>query len=146
LPWSVSSGEGGSVYPAYPLIGASISLAGFVLASLTIIITFRDNINHKEIVRKIEKKEKLDGIELIFCSRHYKRIVGVFSWACFIFLIIFASLSIIKLIAYSMDVQILLDFTIFALVLISLTIFRSLLILYNIIKLQVNQIEEIENV
>jgi hypothetical protein len=30
------------------IISTTISLAGFILASLTIIVTFKDNINHKE--------------------------------------------------------------------------------------------------
>ena len=34
------------------IISTTISLAGFILASLTIIVTFKDNINHKEIYNK----------------------------------------------------------------------------------------------
>jgi hypothetical protein len=60
------------------IISTTISLAGFILASLTIIVTFKDNINHKEIYNKIEAKKELTGMELLFTSKHYKRIVGVF--------------------------------------------------------------------
>src|SRR5690606_16346927 len=56
------------------LISTSISLAGFVLASLTIIVTFKDNLNHKN--QGIEQS----GIGLLFSSKHYKSIVNVFTW------------------------------------------------------------------
>lgn len=60
------------------IISTTISLAGFILASLTIIVTFKDNINHKEIYNKIEAKIDLTGMELLFTSKHYKKWLAYF--------------------------------------------------------------------
>lgn len=121
------------------LIGTTISLAGFVLASLTIIITFKDNINHKEILRKAENKEEITGIELIFSSKHYGRIVGVFSWACLIFLILFLFVIVLKLSQAFLNENIQLDLCIALIGLIFLTIIRTLIVLYNIIQIQIKE-------
>lgn len=118
------------------LIGTTISLAGFVLASLTIIITFKDNINHKEILRKAENKEEITGIELIFSSKHYGRIVGVFSWACVIFLILFLFVIVLKLSQTFLNENIQLDLCVSIITLIFLTIVRTLIVLYSIIQIQ----------
>lgn len=126
---------------ASDLISTSISLAGFVLASLTIIVTFKDNITHKERSITPEEKAKQDvsGIEILFSSKHYNRIVGVFSWAAFIFLIIFLNYSILKVIAAKIPPHLLIYIISSGILLTTLTIFRSLLILYNVIKLQVKK-------
>ena len=79
------------------IIATSISLAGFVLASLTIIVTFKENITQKQNEAAINQADKpetnknadISGIELLFTSVHYERIVGVFSWAAFILLFLF---------------------------------------------------------
>lgn len=120
------------------IISTTISLAGFILASLTIIVTFKDNINHKEIYNKIEAKIDLTGMELLFTSKHYKRIVGVFSWACIIFLAIFFLISIVKLFLDKIDDDFILDLIILSFVTLSATIFRCLLILHKIIKIQIS--------
>lgn len=120
------------------IISTTISLAGFILASLTIIVTFKDNINHKEIYNKIEAKIDLTGMELLFTSKHYKRIVGVFSWACIIFLSIFFLISIVKLFLDKIDVDFILDIIILSFITLSATIFRCLLILHKIIKIQIS--------
>lgn len=120
------------------IISTTISLAGFILASLTIIVTFKDNINHKEIYNKIEAKIDLTGMELLFTSKHYKRIVGVFSWACIIFLSIFFLISIVKLFLDKIVVDFILDIIILSFITLSATIFRCLLILHKIIKIQIS--------
>ncbi|PVW13165.1 hypothetical protein [Marixanthomonas spongiae] len=57
------------------LIGASISLAGFVLASLTIIVAIRSNV-------KTKRPEEADTpLELFFSIGTYKTIVKVFKIA-----------------------------------------------------------------
>lgn len=122
------------------IVSTTISLAGFILASLTIIVTFKDNINHKEVYSKIDKKEDLTGMEMLFSSRHYKRIVGVFSWSCIIFLTIFFFISITKLFLDKLLTDIILDLIIFSFITLSATIFRCLLILHKIIKIQINNI------
>ncbi len=119
------------------IISTTISLAGFILASLTIIVTFKDNINHKETYLKIEKKEDLTGMELLFTSKHYKRIVGVFSWACIIFLSIFFVISILKLFLDKIIVDYILNIIIITFIILSATVFRCLLILHSIINIQI---------
>ncbi len=120
------------------IISTTISLAGFILASLTIIVTFKDNINHKVIFKKVKKKKKLTSIELLYTSIHYKRVVGIFSWACIIFLTIFFIISIVKLFNDKIGADLILDLIILFLILLSATIFRCLLILHKIIKIQIS--------
>jgi hypothetical protein len=123
------------------LIGTSISLAGFVLASLTIIVTFKDNISQKNNANSSNSSEDIisknqSGIALLFSSKHYSRIVGVFTWAVFIYLFLFLILSFLKLFIGKIDDKFYVYLCIVPIVLITLTIFRSVLVLYKIIKLQ----------
>ncbi len=118
------------------IVNTSISLAGFILAALTIIVTFKDNISHKENSSEKPKVE-MSGLELLFSSKHYKRIVGVFSWAAFIFVLLFLVYSLLKLFIDKIPSIYYLELVICGIVLITMTIFRSLLILYKVIKLQI---------
>ena len=54
------------------LIDTSISLAGFILAALTIIVTFKSNLKAKGI------NEAQNALELILASSNYKGIVRTF--------------------------------------------------------------------
>jgi|SRR5690554_1223197 len=140
------------------LISTSISLAGFVLASLTIIVTFKNNISHKKKSQSkpecnykseqvsgkdnkvvINQDDEQSGIELLFSSKHYSRIVGVFTWAVFIFLLLFLFLSFSKLFITEVPISIALYFCIIPICLTTLTIFRSILVLYRIIRLQLDK-------
>jgi hypothetical protein len=115
------------------LVATSISLAGFVLASLTIIVAFKDNLSLKDIA------SNQSGLEILFASKHYKNIVGVFTGAVVIFLFHFLFLSVSKLFIglFSKDVAIYV--CLIPIITISLTVFRSVLILYSIIKLQTKE-------
>ncbi|MCZ2479253.1 hypothetical protein [Aquirufa nivalisilvae] len=68
------------------IIAADVSLAGFILAALTIIVTFKSNIQSKGM------NDATNALELIFSSKHYSNIVQVFKKSlveliiCFIFL------------------------------------------------------------
>lgn len=68
------------------IISADVSLAGFILAALTIIVTFKSNIQSKGM------NDATNALELIFSSKHYSKIVQVFRKSlielvlCFIFL------------------------------------------------------------
>lgn len=129
------------------LISTSISLAGFVLASLTIIVTFKDNISQKIEANNnqntsnsnITAKSSSSGIALLFSSKHYGRIVGVFTWAVFIYLGLFLILSFLKLFIGKIPIDYFAYVCIIPIVLITLTIFRSVLVLYKIIKLQLKR-------
>ncbi len=129
------------------IISTSISLAGFVLASLTIIVTFKDNISQKQQAPVPSTKQKdipatnetTTGIALLFTSKHYKRIVGVFTWASFILLFIFLLFSGIKTFTKILSTHFIFYSTIIGITLIALTIFRSLIVLCQIIKLQIDK-------
>lgn len=123
------------------IISTSISLAGFVLASLTIIVTFKDNIAQKQQNPNPDTNPNVDitGIELLFTSKHYKRIVGVFTWAAFILLFLFVIFSGIKMFTKVLSTHIIFYSTVVGITLIALTIFRSLIVLYQIIRLQINR-------
>lgn len=134
------------------LINTSISLAGFVLASLTIIVTFKDNLSQKKAVQINQTKEDLEkaketkeinesGMALLFSSKHYGRIVGVFTWAVFIYLAMFLFLSMLKLFIDKIPMSIYEYLCIAPIVLTALTIFRSVLVLYKIIKLQLKKVQ-----
>ena len=111
------------------LISTNISLAGFILAALTIIVTFKSNLESKGIAIQS------NALELIFSTKHYDNIVSVFKKAiieftiCFIFLYFSWALSdSIKLI----DVY---RINICGIIITSLTISRSLFILSIILDL-----------
>lgn len=132
--YAISSTKAESAFS--DIVNTSISLAGFILAALTIIVTFKDNISHKENSSEKPKVE-MSGLELIFSSKHYKRIVGVFSWAAFIFVLLFLIYSLLKLFLDKIPETYFLELVICGIILISMTIFRSLMILYKVIKLQI---------
>jgi hypothetical protein len=112
------------------LIGTSVSLSGFILAALTIIVTFKSNIKAKMI------EESANPLEMIFSSIHYPNIVRAFRIAisefsaCFILLYIFwassdnISIHNINLIVCS------------GILIISMTILRSLLVLFKILVME----------
>ena len=112
------------------LIGTSVSLSGFILAALTIIVTFKSNIKAKMI------EESANPLEMIFSSIHYPNIVRAFRIAisefsvCFIVLYIFwassdnFSIHTINLIICS------------GILIISMTILRSLLVLFKILVME----------
>ena len=84
------------------LIGASISLAGFVLASLTIIVAIRSNVKTKR------PEEAETPLELFFSIGTYKTIVKVFKIAIIELVFCFIISYIVWMISEN-----LLNFTIF---------------------------------
>lgn len=119
------------------IVNTSISLAGFILAALTIIVTFKDNISHKENSNPAQNSIDQSGLELIFNSNHYKTIVGVFSWAAIIYIFLFLAFSLLKLFLATIPEKFYLDIVLVGIVLVAFTIFRSLLVLFSVIKLQI---------
>ena len=57
------------------LAGTAISLAGFILTGLTIIVSIRANLTAKGL------KDVYSGVELLFNSTHYEKVVRVFKQA-----------------------------------------------------------------
>lgn len=111
------------------LIATSISLAGFVLASLTIIVTFKDSVNGKQTIG--------NGRDLFFKSKHYYPTVRIFYQASVILLFLFLFLSVSKIYKGAFMLEARRIVTIGSLILVTTTIFRSLYLLLQIIKLQV---------
>ncbi len=125
------------------LISTSISLAGFVLASLTIIVTFKDNTTSKRLNLTTESNEEgkegneTTGLELLFSSKHYSTIVKTFSTSVFLLLSGFVILSLYKFFFAKLP-QYFGDYIlIISILIIALSVFRCVLLLYKIIKLQI---------
>ena len=112
------------------VIATSISLAGFVLTSLTIIITFKENVSHKEA----SLKER--GINLLLASKHYKTIVGIFTWAVVIFISIFFVTATAKMLVDKISGSALFYLLLSSVLLTASTVLRSLWVLYRVIRLQ----------
>jgi hypothetical protein len=119
------------------LINTSISLAGFVLASLTIIVTFKDNTTSKKINQTAEESQEATGLELLFSSKHYSTIVKTFSTAVFLLLSGFVVLSLYKFFFAKLPLYIGDYLLIISILIIALSVFRCVLLLYKIIKLQI---------
>lgn len=113
------------------LIATSVSLAGFVLASLTIIVTFKDSVSSKE--------KASTGIDLFFKSKHYLPTVKIFYKASLILLVTFLILCVTKVTKGTVPYLIREYIIIGSLILVTTTIFRSLYLLLQIIKLQTPQ-------
>ncbi len=118
------------------LANTSISLAGFVLAALTIVVTFRDNMHHKEATLDVKKREELSALELLFLSRHYYGIVKVFSWATLILVAVFIVAAMLKLAHVEFGDVPLFYGALFLMMVLSLTILRCLFVLFRIVRLQ----------
>ena len=117
-------------------IDTSISLAGFILAVLTIIVTFKANVGYK----KIEHTET--SIELLFNSDVYFTIVNLLKWtilelvinACLLYYFrIFNSYFLAEI---NLSVLILTFYLIFG------AIFRSLYVMFIVVNLGAKKMDE----
>jgi hypothetical protein len=120
------------------LLNTSISLAGFILASLTIIVTFKDNSEAKKQGLSEDQITRLTGLELLFSSKHYATIVKTFLTSVFLLLSGFLVLSLYKFLFSQLPIFIADYLIIISVFIISLTVFRCILLLYNIIRLQIS--------
>jgi len=118
------------------LISTCVSLAGFILAALTIIITFKSNLKAKGIA------EADDALELILSSKHYESIVTVFKGAIIEFILITVLLYFVSTTSSDITAYMLLLFTVNGIIITSLTILRSLVILFSILKLEKSNINK----
>lgn len=111
------------------LIGTMISLAGFILAALTIIVTFKSSLLAKGV------DDANNALELIFSSRHYKSIVKVFKDSIIEFLI-YSLLAYCIWQSYANFSVLILNRIVMSLIIsISLNICRSLFMLFSILSL-----------
>jgi len=111
-------------------IAASISLAGFILASLTIIAAIKANIANKP------PREATNPLELFFSPGNYFSIMRVFQGAI-------KELTFCFILAYGvwMSVENISNYTLFKILvniifLISISIIRSLMVLYKIVSIK----------
>lgn len=112
------------------IISSMISLAGFILASLTIIVTVKSNIK----LKKIEDSD--NGLELLLTSENYKKIVSVFRDS--IIELIFALIVMYGFWSPIFELSRLqyLLLIAFGIIVIALTIARTLAILFRLIFLE----------
>ena len=109
------------------LIGTNVSLAGFVLAALTIIVTFKSNLKAKGV------EESENALELILSSRHYFNIVSVFKGALIEFVICFTLLYTAWINIDGLSLQTVYRINISGIIITTLAIVRSLTMLFMII-------------
>lgn len=114
------------------MISVTISLAGFILAALTIIVTFKDSVDS----RVKENEQIKSGKDLFFSSDSYFDSVRVFYQGAIFLLLMFLVLSVLKLVNLNIqDIHHSL-ISLFFISMITLTVFRSLYLLISIIKIQ----------
>lgn len=108
------------------LISTDIALAGFLLAALTIIVTFKSNLKAKGI------EESENALELIFSSKHYNSIIDVFKESIIELVICAIALYIIWASSDNFSIWTINRVNVSGVIITSMTILRSLFVL-NII-------------
>lgn len=122
--------QSGSLSLMSSLIGTMISLAGFILAALTIIVTFKSSIIAKGI------DEATNALELLFSSRHYNSIVKVFKDSIIEF-VCYSLISYCIWQSYANFSPIVLGKVVMSLIgIIALNVLRSLFMLFKILSLK----------
>lgn len=109
------------------IIGASVSLAGFILASLTIIVAIRSN-----IVNKLPEQSK-SPLELFFSIGTFKTIVKVFKIAISELIICFLASYIIWVISENITNENIFKSIIILIYLMAVSTIRSLFVLFLLI-------------
>lgn len=109
------------------IIGASISLAGFILASLTIIVAIRSNILNKQ------PENSESPLELFFATGTYKAIVKVFKIAIIELVFCFIVSYILTLSSANLENDFLFKSLICLIYLLSVSTLRSLFVLFLLI-------------
>lgn len=109
------------------IISASLSLAGFILAALTIIAAMRAN-----IINKPAEAAK-NPLELFFSNGSYKKIMKVFQGSIIELTFIFVAAFIVTFSKENITEEFLFKAIVSFLLLMSLSTVRSLLVLFTII-------------
>lgn len=114
------------------IIGASVSLAGFILASLTIIVAIRSNISNK-----LPEQAKTP-LELFFSIGTFKTIVKVFKIAITELIICFIISYIVWAISENITNEFIFKTIITLIFLMSVSTIRSLFVLFLLINSDIN--------
>jgi hypothetical protein len=109
------------------IIDTSVALSGFILAALTIIITFKSSIKAKGF------EKATSAFEMILSSKHYKDIVISFKNSLIELVVIFIALYWSWVYFTNIDSWYLLNIICSAISILSLAISRSLYLLFYII-------------
>lgn len=110
------------------IIGASVSLAGFILASLTIIVTIRSNIVSKT------PEQSQNALQLFFSINTFKTIVKVFKIAIIELVLCFIVSFIIWSISENLTNYTILKTIIILIFLMAMSTIRSLFVLFLLIE------------
>ncbi len=111
------------------IISADVSLAGFILAALTIIVTFKSNLKAKGI------EDADNALEMIFSSKHYESIIKVFKKSLVEFVLCFIVLFFIWASTDNLFIKTINRIVVSGIILTSLAIIRSLYILFVVLDL-----------
>jgi hypothetical protein len=112
------------------IISASISLAGFILASLTIIVAIKANLSNKS--PELAK----NPLELFFSSDNYKKIIEIFQGSIIELTLTFVSAYICWISLENIDDDFLFKVNVSLVFLVSISVVRSLLVLFKIINIK----------
>lgn len=110
-------------------VSASISLVGFILASLTVIASIRSNITNRP------QDAMRNPLEMFFSDTNYKRVVQVFKDAIVELVLIFILSYTVWVCQENIDNYIIVKWIISAILLILLSVTRTLVVLFTIIKI-----------
>ena len=111
------------------LISADISMTGFVIAALTIVATFKANVELKA------SDELKNAMELILKTKHYNRIVKVFKLAIVELIISAFTLFILWIIKDSLSTDYMVRINVAFMLVTLLAISRTILILFKTLNL-----------
>lgn len=130
----------------HELVSSSVSIGGFVIAALTIVITFKENLKAKEAIdpktpTKPDEKPT-SGLDLLFKSHHYKSIVNVFYWSALIFVFSFLYFCALEFIWQPLKSHLTLCacFIGYGVLIMVFAVTRCLLVLNQVIKLQMKDL------
>lgn len=115
------------------LISSSVAVGGFIIAVLTIILTM------KESVKEIDIYDSKSGFDLLFLSKHYKRIVDVFFGASAIFVLTFFCFSLLEIFFEELTNKTIAYLIFIGLIIMTLAIIRCLIVLKGIVELQIKR-------
>lgn len=110
-------------------VSASISLAGFILASLTVIASMRSNIANRP------PDATRNPLEMFFSDKNYSRIIQVFKEAIIELILVFIFSYFIWISQENFENYTLLKWIVSSVIIIFMSISRTLLVLFTIIKI-----------
>lgn len=111
------------------IIAASISLAGFILASLTIIAAIKSNISSRSL------ENARNPLELFFSPGNYRSIISVFKGSIAELTFTFIAAYIVWISVENFSNDLLLKVIVSFVIIVSISVIRSLIVLFKIINI-----------